>query len=141
MNPPKSPTPRTDKEEWTAGCGPDSETVVWSDFARTLERELAAAKAECERLRFLAGPYAMSDDSIVSAYAELARLRALVGTIRSQLNLTVRNVSDITPEEHSHETGEAIDRLRAEVERWKTVAAALSETIRAAINAAMKGTP
>jgi chromosome segregation ATPase len=51
MNPPKSPTPRTDKEEWTAGCGPDSETVVWSDFARTLERELTAAQAECERLK------------------------------------------------------------------------------------------
>jgi len=48
MNPPNQPTPRTDKEEWTACCGPDSETVVWSDFARELERELT----ETERLRF-----------------------------------------------------------------------------------------
>ena len=48
-----------------------------------------------------------------------AELRALVGTIRSQLNLIPRNVGDITPAEHSHETGAAIDQLRAEVERLK----------------------
>tara|TARA_R110002126_G_scaffold121626_1_gene263188 strand:- start:319 stop:633 length:315 start_codon:yes stop_codon:yes gene_type:complete len=35
-----TPTPRTDDEQWTAGYG-DAETVVWADFARTLERELA----------------------------------------------------------------------------------------------------
>jgi hypothetical protein len=48
MNPPDQPTatPRTDSEEWTAGHGTDDRTVVWSDLARTLERELASAKAE-----------------------------------------------------------------------------------------------
>ena len=48
-----------------------------------------------------------------------AELRALVGTIRSQLNLIPRNVGDITPDGHSHETGAAIDQLRAEAERLK----------------------
>ena len=38
-----APTPRTDAEEWTAGSG-DAETVVWADFARTLERDLAAER-------------------------------------------------------------------------------------------------
>jgi hypothetical protein len=51
MNPPNHPTPRTDKEEWTACCGPDSETVVWSDFARTLERELTAEREKVRLLR------------------------------------------------------------------------------------------
>jgi hypothetical protein len=51
--------------------------------ARALERELADAKAECERLRFLAGPSAMSDDSVISAYAELTRLRAEVERLKA----------------------------------------------------------
>ena len=45
-----TPTPRTDAEEWTAGSG-DAETVVWADFARTLERELAAERAKVRVLR------------------------------------------------------------------------------------------
>ncbi len=45
-----TPTPRTDAEEWTAGSG-DAETVVWADFARTLERELAAERAKVRTLR------------------------------------------------------------------------------------------
>jgi hypothetical protein len=44
-----SDTPRTDAE----GCYPDDACgeAVDADFARTLERELTAAKAEVERLR------------------------------------------------------------------------------------------
>ena len=45
-----APTPRTDAEEWTAGSG-DAETVVWADFARTLERELATERAKARVLR------------------------------------------------------------------------------------------
>jgi chromosome segregation ATPase len=162
--------------------------MVKSGFARTLERELSDAKAECKRLKFALVEWEAKErgwsKAVEKDAAELARLRALVGTIRSQLNLTVRNVSDITPEEHSHETGEAIDHLRAEVERLKEqlrIESAASahalhwaekaeaerdalakdkarldwleknwihwpitqneETIRAAIDAAMKGTP
>lgn len=39
-----SDTPRCDAEEWTDGTIP-------ADFARQLERELAEAKAEIERMR------------------------------------------------------------------------------------------
>jgi hypothetical protein len=45
-----APTPRTDAEEWwTEGSG-DAETVVWADFARTLERELATERAKVRTL-------------------------------------------------------------------------------------------
>ena len=46
-----TPTPRTDAEEWTASHTDDDRTVVWSDFARTLETDLAAARAEVGRLK------------------------------------------------------------------------------------------
>jgi predicted nucleic acid-binding Zn-ribbon protein len=147
MNQPTA-TPRTDAALYPMN-GVD---IVWPEFARTLERELAEterlrfgadaerrqlrcdlfdAKWECERLKFALVEWEAKErgwsKAVEKDAAELARLRALVGTIRSQLNLTVRNVSDITPEEHSHETGEAIDHLRAEVERWETVAAEMSQ--------------
>jgi hypothetical protein len=52
----------------------------------------------------------MSDDSIVSAYAELARLRAEVErwkTVASEMS-----------QQREHNANEA-SRIRAEVERWK----------------------
>lgn len=42
-----TPTPRTDAN---AGCLIDSEEVVPADFARTLERELAAEREKCDKL-------------------------------------------------------------------------------------------
>lgn len=46
------PTPRTDAEAYEAmPCHYDGHTVVNSNFARTLERELAQAKAEVVRLQ------------------------------------------------------------------------------------------
>jgi hypothetical protein len=135
MNPPKSPTPRTDKEEWTAGCGPDSETVVWSDFARTLERELAAAKAECYLHRnrlasiFWSGAIDKRTCREVQQWdddytAELARLRAEVERLKGALALGQQNCD------------EAYDDLREEREE----AIARAEKAEAAL-AAMKGTP
>jgi hypothetical protein len=94
-----SPTPRTDAAYFANGATmyslagemklierelAETERLRFGADAdrRRLRCELAAAKAECERLKFLAGPSAMSDDSIVSAYAELARLRAEVKAAR-----------------------------------------------------------
>ena len=45
-----TPTPRTDD---IAGCLIDSEEVVPADFARTLERELAAEREKAERFRLV----------------------------------------------------------------------------------------
>ena len=60
--------------------GPDIEwgnagVVVLADFARTLETELAAAQAECERLKFASEGHLLKT---IQQQAELARLRAEV---------------------------------------------------------------
>jgi len=46
-----SDTPRTDAEASPYSQGPDGRRCIRIDFARTLERELTAAKEEIERLR------------------------------------------------------------------------------------------
>jgi len=61
--------------------------------------------------------------------SKILALEALIGTIRAHLSVPVRNVSDITPEQHSHEIINAIGLLsdkgkqlaeaRAEIERLK----------------------
>ena len=61
--------------------------------------------------------------------SKILALEALIGTIRAHLPVPVRNVSDITPEQHSHEIINAIGLLsdkgkqlaeaRAEIERLK----------------------
>jgi hypothetical protein len=116
MNPPDHPTPRTDAALLSSDCacncghtfkllveekhdqgkcvytGPDiangnDGVVVLADFARTLERELAAAKAELA-------------------------------------------IAENWVEHHSKHADDLIGenvRLRAEVERWKTVAAEMSQ--------------
>ena len=79
-----STTPRTDDN---AGCLIDAEEVVPADFARTLETELAAAKAECDlnrtRLASIFWSGAMDNYTggdvqkwAANYTAELARLRA-----------------------------------------------------------------
>jgi len=99
------------------------EYMVPIQDAQKLERELAEVTKQRDHYKKACDQY--SEDEMLCKLqevtkqrdelrAERGKLRALVGTIRSQLNLTARNVSDITPEEHSHETGEAIDALRAE---------------------------
>ncbi len=46
-------TPRTDAEIWDVVYHHKNEIVVDADFARELERELAASNADVERLRQL----------------------------------------------------------------------------------------
>ena len=48
-----SDTPRTDNEAWPRRLYDEEDMSISLGFARTLERELNAAKAEVERLREL----------------------------------------------------------------------------------------
>ena len=72
-----------------------------------LERALDDAEVRAER-------WAHRCREAESAYDGLA---ALVGTVRSMVPVPVRNVKDITPEEHSREIGDAIDTLREQRDR------------------------
>ncbi len=128
-----SDTPRTDEAWDTVSRTPDGRYAtdvplrqlasVMCEHSKQLERELADMTKQRDHYKAACDQY--SEDEMLCKLqevtkqrdelrAERGKLRALVGTIRSQLNLTARNVSDITPEEHSHETGAAIDALRAE---------------------------
>ena len=88
------PTPRTDEfldSLWNPDPITDFEET--KEFARALERELTEARDKYDGLA------------------------ALVGTVRSMVPVPVRNVKDITPEEHSREIGDAIDALREQRDR------------------------
>ena len=86
MNPPNHPTPRTDAA-WAASFSPERATFSVRDECEKLERELAAAKAECERLKVLSSwahtcvhhtdkQRSDAEHCPVCATAELTRLRA-----------------------------------------------------------------
>ena len=102
-------------------------TEAHRELARTIRLHLTLGQA-----------YQLIADSEAKAVAEL---RALVGTIRSQLNLIPRNVGDITPAEHSHETGAAIDQLRAEVERLKEYSGNLENDVKYLTQGVPEGDP
>jgi hypothetical protein len=96
MNPPNQPTntPRTDAEciqiyqEDVTGCSSAIDYVPAS-VARTLERELAAAKAECERLKFALVEWEAKERGWSKAVEkdadELSRLRAEVERLTKQI--------------------------------------------------------
>jgi hypothetical protein len=86
-----SDTPRTD---WAAN---ESMLSVYKT-SQQLERELVVAKDLAESNGKLAHDLGI----------KLTTLAALVGTVRQWLDLPVRNVSDISPEAHSHEIGNAL---------------------------------
>lgn len=81
-----SDTPRTDEQEHDEACNFD---VPWSEFARTLERELAEAKAK-----------------LVESEVGAARLRAILKRIQDDYNYT--DSSRLT-----HDTCVAIDKSLA----------------------------
>jgi hypothetical protein len=57
-----SDTPRTDAEALPYSQGPDGRRCIRIDFARTLERELNAAKVEIERMTTLRSASEWRDD-------------------------------------------------------------------------------
>lgn len=92
MNQPTA-TPRTD-----AALYPMNRVdIVWPDFARTLERELAAAKAECERLT--ANQRQPAEDIFVSHLCdELARLRAELAVAENWVEHHSQHADDLIGE-------------------------------------------
>ena len=94
-----TPTPQTDSEEYPEGEG-QSFHVVSADFARTLERELAAAQQEAAHYMSVAQ----------KATDELARLRA----------------DNLTAHQMACAAGLERDQLRAEVKRWQAEAEEMS---------------
>jgi regulator of replication initiation timing len=112
MNPDLYAKQRTDSFLKSGNVAMD---VKWSNYAFELQTELAAAKAECERL---AKPCGWPHCEPAKADAtELARLRAELAIAENWVDHHSQHADDLI--------GENV-RLRAEVERWKTVAATMS---------------
>jgi chromosome segregation ATPase len=113
--PTSTPTPRTDEAVRLyrfLGKGPLELEGRFADFARSLECELAAAKAECKRLKFALVEWEAKErgwsKAVEKDAAELTRLRAEVERWQG--------IAATCSQEREHNANEA-GRLRAEVER------------------------
>jgi hypothetical protein len=112
MNPPDQSTPRT-QAVWKTHCGFSNEDEAteavcdFRDLSNTLERELAAAKAECERLKFALVEWEAKErgwsKAVEKDAAELTRLRDELASKTACYDIACGEVQ----------------RLRAEVERWE----------------------
>lgn len=116
MNPPDQPTPRTDEAYFAKGATMYS----LAGEMKLLERELAAAKAECERFRL----FTLKQDG------ELTRLRAqeidYVKMISEVLKCEPRSACE-QPDNRLEAPWDLIARLRAEVERLRDQLAAAQQ--------------
>jgi hypothetical protein len=146
MNPPDQPTatPRTDSEEWTAGHGTDDRTVVWSDHARTLERELAAASQAYECAMAIHGTVMEERDRLAT---ELTRLRAelasktacydiacsVVQHLRAEVERLTAKIGNQADRLHylegatNHATGTPLSQAIARAERAEAALAFIAE--------------
>ena len=122
MNTPDQPTPRTDEAYFANGATMYS----LAGEMKLLERELAAAKAECERFRLCT----LKQD------AELTRLRAqeidYVKMIAEVLKCEPRSACE-QPDNRLEAPWDVIARLRAEVERLRDELAAARQRENVAI--------
>lgn len=129
---PITPTTASDSTAPTATARTDAAVIAsgfqavpfgFQDFARQLETELAAAKAECERLRADGAASAFVDMSVRASRAEteLARLRAEVERLKGALALGQENCDAIYNDmrEERTELYARAERAEAEVERLK----------------------
>lgn len=120
MNPPTA-TPRTDDEETPLITNHRVSAETYKrmvDLARALETELAAAQAECERLKFATEGHLLKT---IQQQAELARLRALFPAICSALGNGAFCTPDVSIgflESIPNEVASVIARLRADLERF-----------------------
>jgi prophage antirepressor-like protein len=123
MNPPDQPTPRTDAVEFF-----DQSWFVSADFARTLERELAASNkriADCEfllehRYKIIQQQEPRCNEAIAraeKAEAALHALRLVCGTSDADKFTTWLNVAIARAEKAEAER----DRAEAEVAAFKKV--------------------
>ncbi len=71
-----SETPRTDRETWTEPS--DAHSVVYADFARTLECELVTAQTEIDRLKH------SHADRVGQQACDLERLSKMVATAQAR---------------------------------------------------------
>ena len=101
MSPPTA-TPRTDAALYPM----NGVEIVWPDFARQLETELAASKAECERLKFAAEGHLLKT---IQQQAELARLRAELAVAENWVEHHSKHADDLIAENV---------KLRADLERF-----------------------
>jgi hypothetical protein len=131
MNPLDQPTPRT-QAVWKTHCGFSNEDEAteavcdFRDLSNTLERELAAAKAECERSKFALVEWEAKErgwsKAVEKDAAELTRLRALFPAILAALRNGGCCTTDVSVEFLEcvpNEVASVVSRLRAEVERLK----------------------
>jgi hypothetical protein len=144
MNPPDqptpalAPTPRTDATASESDCGIDSfGKAVPSNFARTLERELIAVQAECERLTTEILERAALNREVMrerdSLESELARLRADLERFTGHGLLDCHAICD----QRDAAVAER-DSLRAEVERLKQVSGGYYDSSKAWMTRAEK---
>lgn len=61
------------------------------------------------------GMIAHRDDKVQQLLLQIGEWQALVGTIRGLTGCPVRNVCDLTPEQHSHEMMEPFEKLHREL--------------------------
>jgi hypothetical protein len=130
MNPPDqptlAPTPRTDAAASESDCGIDSfGKAVPSNFARTLETELAAAKAECEVLEKTLKETTRGAGLLAeSHYSTITRLRAqesdYVKMIAEVLKCEPRSACEQS-DNRLEAPWDVIARLRTENERLKAL--------------------
>jgi len=103
-----SDTPRTDAEASPYSQGPDGRRCIRIDFARTLERELAAAKADVEAvermsqasLENIAYKWQMAEGKCDELRAEIERLREAAGKALAYME-SIGRLATLYPDERA----------------------------------------
>ena len=109
-----SNTPRTD------ACKTFDSIALCEKLEVELTQACLREQTEIEDYKY---QKARADEYILRLTSEMGKLAehrdklaALVGIIRGMLDVPIRNVSDITPEEHSREIGAAIEAIKTELD-------------------------
>jgi hypothetical protein len=134
MNPPDQPTPRT-QAIWKTHCGFSNEDEAteavcdFRDLSNTLERELAAAKAECEELLSV---NATGAERLRFVLEENSRLRAELKELSQVYELNKVSIDEL------HAELARAERAEAEVELDEDLQLATESSLKTAIARAEK---